>query len=496
MAYKDQTLVLAIAGCFTCLIGGQQALGQAASSSEKHGSADNRHETASNAPGVSVTIARSYDRMFEDLLNDYWDMGTASLPHILPTDGSGGVKTGLVIGNANVFSFWQMSEYADVLYWDWKINHSKETARKISEQWDYVRKTFTDRQLSTGWLGQTINASDDAAWEANYLVQVVDVTGDRRALADAAVLIPSVLAYFADRTPGTSVTYGPGVVGSRYGILYVTPAQTSAYHSFGAISTAYETPLALAALSVYSITGNKAFLGYAEGTWSWQHKYIFTTAANEHGLTKPAPGLVYCELDIRLKESDGKPNPHYLQPMNDNFGVPQQGLSAESVGGTMAMAVLSQRLYAATHNPIYATQADSIVAAMVAPNGFVTAQGLLLNDRDPWTDGYWAPAFAVEVLPRSEPSAASRLATVFRATALNIMAQRTPAGHYGGNWSGLPGGIPARNALGFSTYEAQAASANGGKGGGQASPEQIMTSASSASLVQAALAIEARPKER
>ena len=458
-----------------------------------------RHGTAPDSAAVARRLGTSYNGLFHDLLHDYWDDGSNSaprLPHILPTDGSGGATTGLVIGNPRAFAFWQMCQYANVLYWDWRMTHSEESRRKMAQEWAFVRTIFTDDELSAGWLGRTINASDDAGWEANYLVQVNEVTGDRRALADAAALIPSVIAYFADPTPGTAIAYGPGVVGSKYGVLYVTPAQKQAWRSFGMISSVIETSLALAALSVYSAAGNKAFLNYAAGTWSWQHHYLATTPANEHGLTRPAPGLMYCELDLAPRTKDGRPNPHYLQPVHDNWGIPQQGLSAEYSGGTMAMAVLSHRLYAATRNPIYSTETAGLVAAMAAPNGFVTASGLLLNDRDPWTDGYWAPAFAAEVLAPSASPAADRLDEALRATALNIVAQRTPHGYYGGNWSGPPGGIAARNALGFSTYEAQAASANGGKGGGQATPEQIMTSSSSASLVQAAVIVDAHPARR
>ena len=444
------------------------------------------------AVGYSA-IAQGYKQLITDLNDHFWDDDTtpnvAKLPRIRPTDGSGDANNGLVVNSSNDPSFWQMASYANVLYQHWRLTHDQPTAAKIAAQWTYIRSVFSDTVLTTGWPGVTANTMDDATWQANYLAQVHEVTGDPRALTDLLAFFPTVLSYFADPTSGTAVTSG-NLTWSKYGILYAKPS-TSQFATFRAVSSAYEPMLANVALYIYGQTGVAAYLAYAEAVFAIDQAYLKVTPANALAGVKPAAGIYWCELDIAPTLAGGAANPHYLQPVENNFGPAQQGFSATYIGGTVAQAVLAVRLYHITNNATYIAEVHSIVAAMQARGGFLTAQGLWLNDRDPWSDGYWWPAFAEEVLTLPGVDATGTWKAALSATALNVIAQRSPDGYYGGNWSGLPRGAAPPNVLGFTTYEQQAAAANGGAGGGQATGQQIMTSSNTASLVQAAAIVDA-----
>src|SRR5262249_9402681 len=147
----------------------------------------------------------------------------------------------------------------------------------------------------------TINVSDDAAWVIDYLVQVHEVTGDRRALSDAAALLPSILERFADPN-AARVSFGK-LRASPYGILYATPSGDSNHQG---VSTTYEIMIANCAIYIYEQTHDEDFLKCAIGTYDWTRKY----------LKHPTRAYYYCELDIRPTVR-GEKNPHYLKPMGD-----------------------------------------------------------------------------------------------------------------------------------------------------------------------------------
>jgi len=102
------------------------------------------------------------------------------------------------------------------------------------------------------------------------------------------------------------------------------------------------------------------------------------------------------------------------------------------------------------------------------------AKGVLLNDRDAWTNGLFAGDWVRDVL--TLPGIGAKHAAVLRATADSIRRNaRTPEGFYGGSWSGPAEGPES---VWF---------AKGSK------PQQIMTSANSVNLLLAAAALEQTP---
>jgi hypothetical protein len=127
------------------------------------------------------------------------------------------------------------------------------------------------------------------------------------------------------------------------------------------------------------------------------------------------------------------------------------------LGGDMAISVLQVRLADALRRPAL-RQAAEETARSVARR-LVDADGVLLDDRDAWNDGYFAPMWAREVARNMPPQAET-----LRRTALAIASRdQTPDGFFGPDWDG-PSPDSRWNK-------------------GATRPQQIMTSASAATMI-------------
>lgn len=435
-------------------------------------------------------IATGYRRLVADLDGHFWDSNRAAnvvnMPRLRPTQGDGGPRNGLLLDQWKVPTFWQMAQYAKLMTGEWRIDHDDAAKRRIAQNWAYLQKVNTPAELSgDGSRDRTVNISDDAAWKANYLAQVHEVTGDPAALAYLMEMIPATLTRFADpKQP--RIDYGTSAGGrpffsNPYGMLYAADGDAAGTASYGRISSLYEVMLAYAALYVFEQTGNDAYRRYAVNTWRWVFQNLRNEKENDGD---SATGIYLCDLQLDPATFvNGRP-----VAKNRYFGKPIRGLSAEYSGGTLAMAVLSARLYKATGDAAYLSEARSIAAAFVRPDAFLRLRDgtpLLVNERDPWTEGYWYPDFVAQVLVLPGVDGDGRFRAALRNTAAAIVRQRTGDGYYGADWSGAELNIADKTR----TWIEEAARGNGGRGGGQALPQQIMTSANSGLVVQAAYAL-------
>jgi len=333
------------------------------------------------------SLRPDYERVIRDLEFHFWDPDN-NIPRIRPTRGANSTPTSCDAGTidnwAKYPSFWEMAQFANIQYWQWRLTGSPLMREQIRSQWRYIRSVFSDRALcSSSWSDLAVYVSDDAAWEINYLVQVHEVTGDRRALDDAVALLPNILKHFSDPN---APAIGDGTLRlSTYGILYAVEGTAPEHASR---SSSYEIMIADAALYIYGQTHDQDYLNYAIHTYNWMKKYM------KH----PKRGYYYCELDLR-PTVDGVKNPHYLVPIGDYYGPPVRGLSSSYSGGTMAMAVCASRLYKITGEKRYLTEAQDITARYVGAEAFLRPGNIFVNERDAFTDGHWAPYFADEVLP-------------------------------------------------------------------------------------------------
>ncbi len=282
---------------------------------------------------------------------------------------------------------------------------------------------------------------------------------------DAVALLPNILNRFAD--PNAPRTHFGSLHGSLYGILYGTVSDNAGIPN----STTYEVTLANAALYLYAVTHRQDYVDYATSVYDWVNKYL-----------KNKRGYYDCGLDLR-PTIDGNKNPHYLKPLGDEFGPPIRGHSATSEGGTLAMAVLAARLYTITKNPDYLAQSREITKDYCNKHTFLRPGNIFVNARDVWTDAYWAPYFADEVLPLPGVDPDGLWKETAHNTSLAILSQRTSEAYYGADWSG-PELDPADHSMTWIEHATKPHS------DGMGLPNQLMTTANSASMVTAAEIVE------
>jgi hypothetical protein len=363
-----------------------------------------RHGALSYSP-----IVAGYNQFLRDFYYHFWDR-EHTIPRLRPTEGNGYVNN-----NAKRYTYWQMAEAANILYWEYKIARSPDVQAMFQSQWREIESIYTKDELSSADPSVnhgTINVSDDAAVALQYLVQVNEVTGDPAAFSIAEALLQSIQSFFADPN------------NSGCGILYATPSEDPAHQKQ---SNLIEALTARSALYLYQKTGIGAYRNYAEAVWNWIH----TCAAHPYG-------VFYVGADLDPSHSCYKHGVQCGEPSSIT-----RGASVAYIGGTMAVASLSARFYLLTGSTKYIDDINSILSAMLQKRTFLrpgTNVGLsgdiLLNDRDGWSDGIFAQNFAHDVLSLAGVDVTGTFKEVFANTAQSIINQRTAEGFYGADWSG------------------------------------------------------------
>lgn len=354
-------------------------------------------------------IVAGYNQFLRDYMYHFWDR-TSVVPRIRPTEGNGYVNN-----NRKQYTYWQMAEAANILYWEYKMTHAADIQAMFQSHWNEIRSIYTTDQLSSADPSVnrgTINVSDDAAVALQYLLQVNEVTGDPAALSIAERLLSSIQAFFADPNK------------SGCGILYATPSEDPAHQKQ---SNIIEALTARNALYLYQKTGIASYLTYAQGVWNWIH----SCAAHPYG-------VFYVGADLDPKHPCYKKGVQCTEP-----SAITRGASVAYIGGTMAVASLSAQLYLLTGATNYLEDINSILSAMLQTRTFLRpgsniglSGNVLLNDRDGWSDGIFAQNFAYDVLSLAGVDTSGVFKAAFVNTAQSIINQRTPDGFYGADWSG------------------------------------------------------------
>jgi Glycosyl hydrolase family 76 len=386
-------------------------------------------------------IVAGYNQFLRDFYYHFWDREN-TIPRLRPTEGSGYVNN-----NAKRYTYWQMAEAANILYWDYKIAHSPGVQEMFRSQWKEIGSIYNRNELSSADPSVNhgiINVSDDAALALQYLVHVNEVTGDPAALSTAEALLHSIQSFSADPNK------------SGCGILYATASEDPAHQKQ---SNIIEALTARSALYLYQKTGIASYRNYAEEVWNWIH----SCAAHPYG-------VFYVGADLDPSHSCYK---HGVQ-----CGEPSaitRGASVAYIGGTMAVASLSAQFYLLTGSTKYVDDINSVLSAMLQKRTFLRpgsnvglSGDVLLNDRDGWSDGIFAQNFAHDVLALAGVDATGRFKEVFSNTAQSIINQRTADGFYGADWSGAEWDLNHR----WTTWAAQ----------GLAAPARVMASISGTTM--------------
>lgn len=444
-------------------------------------------------------LEAGYVRLRSDLDDGWWDRGSNTsdaLPAIRSTDGTGGWNTGRAnantrppsIANARGGSFWQAAQYVRFLANDRALGAAKghlviPASVRLMAQRRFWWTIYTDAERASDGSGDgTVNASDDGAWKLQAMKAIHQASHAPADLATLCAATIAILARYLDSfTPGHRQQVGE-IVFSRFGCLYARPGQDP--NGQGRAST-YETGIMDAALYLADRGGSeaRAFRTYA------------ATVYDSFRATLQRPSGIYfqtLQLDPRGR-FDSTP---FLTPIDAAKAVPRQDYTGVTIGGTMGMAVVAAELFRQTGDDRYRRDVAHIASGIVAE---YRQNGCILCDRDPWTAGVWAYDFVTRAMPLPGVDPTGDLARAIGATGRRILATRTPiythrdrsAYGYSAEWSGNRersiNETRSGAGDGLVTWAAACARANGGRGGGQASPDQIMTASSSGMMVQAAV---------
>jgi predicted alpha-1,6-mannanase (GH76 family) len=207
----------------------------------------------------------------------------------------------------------------------------------------------------------------------------------------------------------------------------------------------YQTAIILAALRIYDRTGDTSIRDRALQCADWIEDRLLR-----------GDGLYWCDYNSSGPVGNERP-----------YDIHEAG-SVTFLGGNMAMGVIHAWRFRNTSNDVHRVRA---VRTAQAVYNHLRNGAVLLNDRDAWVNATFAADWVAEVLPLRGTAGSDW--QLIRSTAESIATNaRTADGHYGGSWSG-----PAEGS-GSTWWLANSR------------PQQIMTSATSVSLIAAAALLE------
>lgn len=265
-------------------------------------------------------------------------------------------------------------------------------------------------------------ASDDCAWNAIMYLCFYNVTGDTWFVDRAAGLLDSVMERWYDEEKD---------------ILYYKDDVD--YMSY------YEAGLALSWLRIWEITGEQRYYDLALASYERVQEHLGRD-----------DGLYYCEATI-------------YWPTGNKDAIGEAG-SSSALAGNMCMAALSAKLYKLTGDQTYLDRVyltNSGILKYYDKDG----DGVLLNDRDAWTNATFAAFYVSEVL--SLPDTEEMQALIYGTADSIYTNARTQDGYYGGTWCGPAEGDQSIWYVKGST------------------PQQCMTTGTSVMMITAAALLEA-----
>lgn len=365
--------------------------------------------------GFYEAIAR---QAVDDVISNFW-IGDPDTGRILPTWG--GFSENLADSRGVI---WESAMLLYGIYDIWEVTQDPYYFRLLETEAKYFRENYSEAELEKA-AGLFNWASDDCAWNALLFLEFYSVTGDYWFVDRAIGLLDSANERWYDE--------------KLNGLLYKDDVD---------FMSLYETGIAWSWLRLWEITGEQRFYDLALRSYEGMQDRLGADRDD---------GLYYVEATA-VWPRGGRENIH-------------EASSSSFLTGNMCMAALSAKLYRITGERKYL---DRVYKTNEGLLKYYDIGGVLLDDRDAWTNGAFAAFYVSEVLslPNTE-----EMQTLIKGTALSIVTNdRTQDGYYGGTWQG-----PAK---GNSVWYA-----------GGSVPEQSMTTGTAVLMVTAAALLEARVTE-
>lgn len=362
--------------------------------------------------GFYLAIAK---QAVADMLANFWT-GDTETGKILPTwsgyateyDWRGSIwETAMLV--FEIYDMWQLT--GDEYYFDLLTAEAK-----------FFRENFTEQELEAA--GELFHwASDDCAWNAQMYLVYYAVTGDE---------------WFVDRAIGLLDKANERWYNEELGGLY--------YKDDVEFMSLYEVGIAMAWLRLWEITGEQRFYDLALRSYEGMHDRLSLGRDD---------GIYFIEATVEAAIGYDRPD-----------DIKMAG-SVSFLTGNMGMAALAAKFYKITEEQEYLDRVYRINEGLLE---HYNADGILLNDRDAWTNGVYAAYYTAEVLSLPDTE---EMQTLLKNTAVSIVTNaRTVDGYYGGRWAG-----PADGEAGI--------------WGSGSAPQQSMTTGTSVLMVVAAAILEA-----
>lgn len=351
----------------------------------------------------------------DDVIKNWWDGDAAAGTGHIKFANQGFHKEGMTVANTCP---WETSMIYACIYDMWFLTGSEYYKNLLLAEAAVYRAL--DEETLEFASGNYNWAVDDCSWNVIMYLSFYHLTQD---------------AWFLDRAIGLLDSVMDRWYNEEKDFLYYR--DDIDYMSY------YEAGLALSWLRIWDITEEQRYYDLALGAYNRIQEHLGRD-----------DGLYYCEATV-------------FWPTGNKDAIGEAG-SSSALAGNMCMAALSAKLYKITGDQTYL---DRVYLTNQGLLKYYNKDGVLLNDRDAWTNATFAAFYVSEVLSLPDTE---EMQTLIYDTAVSIYNNaRTADGYYGGSWSGPAEGNRSIWYIKGST------------------PQQCMTTGTSVMMITAAALLEA-----
>ncbi|MCL2884816.1 MAG: hypothetical protein FWF49_04965 [Oscillospiraceae bacterium] len=376
------------------------------------------------------------DQALADMYATWW-MGSATGGNVSPT------SSGYYDTNGGMMP-WEASQLMSDIYTKWLMEGKPATGDEVdrfTRQWAWTKKKLGNKLTANAGMDAPGPAVDDNAWNAMYYMMTYNVTKDETALNAARDVVVKAYEAFkaappgaADNTQNRSTVNGlwypqhPPSLGFTNLYGHDGDNRWKSLYAAGLVMVGLEFLMIEKQTDVSWQTTYASLWNDTLNVYNWLETNLLRASADtvdaagptgsavtlpkifENGLqdgssyTMPATladNLYWTDYNVDRSGADYWGN----QPAEKNG--PDGGSRADLwvheassfsyLGGGMAMAICHARLYQLTGDAQYLNRAVRTAQAFTdSPN--YNNNGVLLNDRDAWNDGFFAGMYVEEVL--------------------------------------------------------------------------------------------------
>jgi len=343
---------------------------------------------------------------------------------------------------------WEAASMMTCVYTCWLMNGRPGMADDVvswhsfNRQWEFMVNRLGAKMTANAGLGVPSPAIDDSGWNAMYYMMIYNVTGNEDALTAAYDMVVNAVEAFKaapvgaeDDTQGRSGANGlwyplrPPSLGFIRADNNLNDNRWKSLYAVGVISAALEFLILKSGSDpgwrdTYGLLWEDVF-----GAYEWIEANMLRATADTVDAAGPAgsaPTLPKTFADGRQSGGDytmaeSMADNLYWTDYNENRTgaggywneLPsekhgpsggsrgalhiQEGSSFSFMGGAMGMAVCHARVYKLTGDERYLNRAVRTAWALT-DSRYHTWNGVLVNDRDAWANGFFAGVYAGEVL--------------------------------------------------------------------------------------------------